>query len=219
MIPGSAVHTRLACPDDLEEIGRLLPDLAVPGFSERFPRRTVADFCRWKYFSNPLGDAAVGVALNDHRVVSLVAGVPKRIFLGAETVVAFELGDFITAPSYRNRGLFSQLLGIVCEEALSRGAALAYVAPNSKSFSIFAGKLSFREVQKIDERRYIVPSGALERKMHIPGRVLRVLGSIVLLACWRYLFRAPLLALAQRRDSARKWMSSGNAPAHSTPSS
>lgn len=145
MIPGSAVHTRLACPDDLEEIGRLLPDLAVPGFSERFPRRTVADFCRWKYFSNPLGDAAVGVALNDHRVVSLVAGVPKRIFLGAETVVAFELGDLITAPSYRNRGS-------------SRNFLASYVKKLS------AGGRRWRTWRRIRNRFPFLPESSLSAK-------------------------------------------------------
>ena len=167
---------RLAGPDDLAEIGYLLPDLAGPYFAERFPGRTVVDFCRWKYFSNPCGDAIVGVAMDGQRVVSLVAGVPKRVKVRSETVVAFELGDFITHPQYRKRGLFSGLIELVCDEATQRGGAFAYVRPNPSSFRLLAPGLSFVEVQKIDARRYVVPSAAIQRKAGIKSKVSRALG-------------------------------------------
>lgn len=170
------VQIRLASTDDLEEIGRLLPDLAGPYFSERFPGQTVADFCRWKYFANPIGDAIVGVATDGKRVVSLVAGVPKRIWVHSQTLLAFELGDFITHPQYRKRGLFSVLIELVCDEATRRGAAFAYVRPNPASFRLLVPELSFLEVQKIDGRRYVVPSAAIHRKLGIAPQVARALG-------------------------------------------
>jgi len=172
----TGVPIRLAIPDDLEEIGRLLPQVAGPQFPERFPNRTVAEFCQWKYFTNPAGDAAVGVAVDGQRVVSLVAGVPKRVKLGSDVVVAFELGDFITDPAYRKRGLFSSLIQMVCEESARRGAALAYVRPNESSFRILTPGLDFIEAQKIDERRHIVPSGLIQRKTGLPPVVPRALG-------------------------------------------
>ena len=93
MLTGAAVEVRLATPDDMEGIGRLLPDFAGPQSPERFPGRTVADFYRWKYYSNLLGHAAVGIATVARHVVSIVAGVPKHVQL-AEIVVAFELGVY-----------------------------------------------------------------------------------------------------------------------------
>ncbi len=170
------VQIRLACTDDLEEIGRLLPDLAGPYFSERFPGRTVAEFCRWKYFGNPIGDAIVGLATDGTRLVSLVSGVPKRVRVNSDTLLAFELGDFITDPQYRKRGLFSNLIELVCKEAARRGGAFAYVRPNPSSFRLLVPALSFLEVQKIDDRRYVVPSTAIHRKLGIAPQVPRALG-------------------------------------------
>ena len=170
------VIVRLARPDDLEAIGRLLPDLAGPLFGERFPGQTVADFCRWKYFGNPAGDAAVGIAVADGEVVSLAAGVPKRVQVGSETVVGFELGDFITAPAFRRRGLFSRLITLVADEAARRGAAFLYVRPNDNSFPILARDLGFSETQRIEIRAYRAPSDVLAQRMRIPEAVARGLG-------------------------------------------
>jgi GNAT superfamily N-acetyltransferase len=168
---------RLAVPGDLEQIALLLPDLAGPDFPERFPNVTAPAFCGWKYFSNPLGTAAVGIATADGRVVSLAAGVPKLIRVGSQTLLAFELGDFITAPAFRKRGLFSTLIRMICEEAKRRGAAFVYVRPNEGSFHILTKDLSFQEVQKLDERRFVAPSVALERKTGVPAALPRRLGA------------------------------------------
>ena len=173
----TTLPTRLAGPDDLEQIGRLLPLVAGPQFPERYPGRTVAEFCRWKYFTNPAGEAAVGVAVDGEKIVSLAAGVPKRVKLGDETVTAYELGDFITDPGYRKRGLFSAVINLVCEEAARRGAAFAYVRPNESSFRILTPGLNFIEARRIDERRFLLPSGLVHRKTGLPSALPRVLGA------------------------------------------
>lgn len=175
-IAGVSQCTRLACPGDLESIGELLPVLGGPLYSERFPGKTSAEFCRWKYFDNPAGPAAVGVALDGDRVVSVVAGTPKRVRLGAENVLAFELGDFITAAEYRKRGFFSSLMNLVCDSARQRGAAFVYVRPNEVSFPILMSRLSFSEPAQLDVRRYVVLSEALQRKFGMPAVIFRSLG-------------------------------------------
>ena len=177
MVTSPAVEMRLALPGDLEQIALLLPDLAGPDFPERFPGVTTAAFCAWKYFSNPLGTAAVGIATADARVVSLAAGVPKLVRVGSQTLLAFELGDFITAPAFRKRGLFSTLIRMICDEAKRRGAAFVYVRPNESSFRILTKDLSFQEIQKLDERRYVAPSAVLERKTGVPAALPRRLGA------------------------------------------
>ena len=176
MLTSSMVDIRLALPQDLEQIALLLPDLAGPLFSERFPESTAASFCAWKYYSNPLGDAAVGIAVADGQVVSLAAAVPKLIQLGSKTLLAFELGDFITALEYRKQGLFSSLIQMICDEAKRRGAAFVYVSPNSSSFRILRKQLSFREVQKLDHRHFVKPSALMERRTGIPASISRRLG-------------------------------------------
>jgi GNAT superfamily N-acetyltransferase len=177
MLTSPAVEMRLAVPGDVEQITLLLPDLAGPDFPERFPNVTAAAFCAWKYFSNPLGTAAVGIATADGRVVSLAAGVPKLVRVGSQTLLAFELGDFITAPAFRKRGLFSTLIRMICDEAKRRGAAFVYVRPNESSFHILTKDLAFQEVQKLDERRFVAPSAVLERKTGVPAALPRRLGA------------------------------------------
>ena len=167
----TSVEIRLAGPQDLKEIGRLLPDVAGALFPERFPGQTAADFCRWKYFMNPIGDAAVGVAVKENRVISVVSATPKRIEVNSEVLLAFELGDFITDSQYRKTGLFSSLIHLVCTEAAKRGAGFVYVRPNEISFPILTKSLSFVEAQKIDARRYVAPSGLIYRKIGLSPKV------------------------------------------------
>lgn len=172
-----AAHVvRLASAQDLPGITQLLPELGGADYRERFPGHACADFIHWKYFANPAGEAAVGVALDGERVVSIVAGTPKRVWLDGDTALAFELGDFITAPDHRGRGLFSALINLVCNAAQERGAAFTYVRPNDVSFPILASRLAFLEPGKIESRRYVALSGAVQRKIGIPAALLRSIG-------------------------------------------
>ena len=169
-------EVRLAAPADLPQIATFLIPLGGEFFAERFPDATAEDFYRWKYFGNPLGEAIVGIATAGSAVVSVVAATPKRIWISGKSVLGYELGDFLTDGNYRKMGLFSRLIELVSSEATARGAALVYVRPNDVSFPILAGKLGFRELQKIDARRYVIPSHTLSRKTRIPAGLLRLSG-------------------------------------------
>jgi len=166
----------LAEEKDLAQIAPFLIPLGGELFGERFPGATAQDFYRWKYFGNPLGNAIVGIAMAGGSVVSVVAATPKRIWISGKTVLGYELGDFLTDENYRKKGLFSQLIDLVCREAGTRGAALAYVRPNDVSFPILVSKLSFHEAQRINARRFIIPSYMLSRKTGIPASLLRLSG-------------------------------------------
>ena len=171
-----ATEIRLAEPTDLDRISAFLPELGGPSFNERHPGKTAQDFYRWKYFANPLGNAIVGIAVAGELVVSLVAAVPKRIWVSGNTVPSYELGDFLTNGNYRGKGLFSQLIELVCGEAAAKGAPLVYVRPNDVSFPILAGRLSFYEAQRLCARRFVVPSFALANATGIPAPLLRGTG-------------------------------------------
>jgi hypothetical protein len=167
---------RLAEPTDLAQIALFLIPLGGELFGERFPDGTPEDFYRWKYFGNPRGDAIVGIATAGGSVVSVVAATPKRIWLSGKAVLAYELGDFLTDGNYRKMGLFSQLIELVSREAVARGSSVVYVRPNDVSFPMLAGKLSFREAQRMDARRFVIPSHTLARKTGIPVSLLRLSG-------------------------------------------
>lgn len=173
---GSRSEVRLARAEDLSGITELLPELGGAPYSERFPGKTCADFIRWKYFANPAGEAAVGVGLDGERVVSIVAGTPKRVWLEGRELLTFELGDFITASDHRGQGLFSALINLVCDVANERGARFVYVRPNDVSFPILASRLSFLEPGKMESRRFVSLSGAVQRKLGFPASLLRGLG-------------------------------------------
>ena len=176
MLTDSTVEFRLASPDDVAAVGPLLLDLGGASFPERFTGKTVSDFCRWKYFANPSGNALVGAAVASGRIVSLVAATPNRVQVGTDIHLAFELGDFITAREHRKQGMFSQLIELVCAEARRRGGSFVYVRPNEISFPILVARLSFVEINNIAERRYFLPSLVIHRKLGIPSALARALG-------------------------------------------
>jgi GNAT superfamily N-acetyltransferase len=173
---------RLAEPADLAQVARFLTALGSELFGEASPNESPQDsYRRWKYFRNPLGEAIAGIAIADNAVVSTVAATPKRILIAGKEIVAYELSDFLTDPSYRKMGLFSQLIELVCREVESRGASLVYVRPNEMSFPILVGKLSFQEVLRMDARRFALPSHIISRKTGIPCGALRFSGVDALL--------------------------------------
>jgi len=167
---------RLACAEDMPNIIELLPELGGDSFSERFPGKSCTDLVRWKYFHNPDGDAAVGVALCGGRVVSIVAGIPQLVRLGKNTVLAFRLGDFITTAEHRKRGLSTALVSLVCDVARERGAAFVYVRPHEAIFRSLLSRLSFVEPEQIEPRRYVELGPLVQRKVGLPASVVRGIG-------------------------------------------
>lgn len=169
--PASVIF-RFAGREDLAAIGDFLRELGGPYFDQkRFPGKSACDFYEWKYFGNRMGKAIVGVAMADSRVVSLVAAMVKPLQVRAGHLIAYELGDFLTARDFRKCGLFSRLVEIVCDETRARGASLVYVQPNDISFPILS-KLGFAEPQQIHQRSYAIPSRLIARRLHVCPKLI-----------------------------------------------
>ena len=169
----------LASKEDLAEIGEFLVDLGGPLFDERFPGATRERFYRWKYYENPAGSAVVAVARardGNSRIVSLAAAAPKRLQCNGETLLVYELGDFLTSPDHRKQGLFSHLIELLCEETARLGAAMVYVRPNENSFPILIKHLGFEEPRQFASRRYVVPSGVLARRTGLSAGLWQSVG-------------------------------------------
>jgi len=162
-----AVECRPALREEFDAVARFLPELGGPAFADRFPGRAVEDFYRWKYLDNPFGEALVAAAFAGKRVVSSAAAIPKRFRVRGESVLAYELGDFLTANDFRRRGLFKKLVVLAVERAAAAGAAFVYSRPNDSSFPILAS-LGFDEWRQIDERSHLVWGAALARKTRLP---------------------------------------------------
>src|ERR1700682_4812814 len=166
------VELRLAGPDDLAGIGEFLQELGGPYFSaNRFPGKSARDYYDWKYFGNRQAKAIVGVAVAGERIVSTVAATVKPLQVAGRRLVAYELGDFLTASDFRGRGLFSQLVQMVCKEAAARGASLVYVQPNEISFPLLM-KLGFAEPRQLHQRHFAMPSSVLARRLRLPAGLI-----------------------------------------------
>ena len=169
--PASVIF-RFAGREDLDAIAEFLRELGGPYFNEkRFPGKSAHDYYEWKYFGNPMGKAVVGVAVADARVVSLVAAMVKPLQVGERRLIAYELGDFLTAGDFRKCGLFSRLVEMICDETKARGASIVYVQPNDISFPLLL-KLGFTEPQQIHQRSYAVPSRLIARRLHVSPKLI-----------------------------------------------
>lgn len=167
-----SVTFRFAEREDLAAIGEFLRDLGDSYFNEkRFPGKSARDFYEWKYFGNPMGDAVVGVAMAGSRVVSMLAAMVKPLQVEGRRVTAYEIGDFLTVPDFRKRGLGSRLTEMLYAEMRTRGAALVYGQPNDVSFPVLM-KLGFEEPQQIHQRSYAVPSRAISRRLHVSPKLI-----------------------------------------------
>jgi hypothetical protein len=165
----ASVELRFAGPEDLGRIGDFLQELGGPYFSQnRFPGKSALDYYHWKYFGNQQGEAVAGIAIAGERIVSTVAATVKPVLVKSRRLIAYELGDFLTATDFRQRGLFSQLVQIVCSETEKRGASLVYVQPNEISFPLLM-KLGFAEPLQIQQRHYARPSSVVARRLHVPA--------------------------------------------------
>ncbi len=168
----ASVEVRFAGPEDLVRIGEFLQELGGPDFNQnRFPGKSAHDYYHWKYFGNRLGKAVVGIAIAGGRIVSTVAATVKPVQVQGRRLICYELGDFLTATDFRQRGLFSQLVQLVCSETAARGASLVYVQPNKISFPLLM-KLGFTEPLQIQQRHYAVPSSVVARRLHVPAGLI-----------------------------------------------
>lgn len=162
---------RLASAADLPHIASFLYELGGPEFRERLGPVSPIPFYRWKYFHNPDGEAIIGLAVTADRVIGTVAATPRAVQTGKQRCRGFVLGDFFVAPPYRRRGLFSQLLQMVTEEAARRGAELLYAQPNAESVRALQ-KQSFRLPAQMQEHWHLIPSTTLAHKLGIPAALI-----------------------------------------------
>jgi GNAT superfamily N-acetyltransferase len=168
LAPSASIELRFAGPENLVRIGDFLLELGGPYFNEkRFPGKTAKDYYAWKYFGNRVAQAVVGIAMAGDRVVSTVAAMIKPLQVGKRQLIAYELGDFLTAADFRRRGLFSQLVEMVCAETAVRGASFVYVQPNDTSFPLLT-KLRFTEPVQIHQRHYPIPTRLMAHRLHVP---------------------------------------------------
>ncbi len=81
---------------------------------------------RWKFF-DPIhhGGTVMAVARDGADVVSQYANIPLTLAEDGRPVPAMVCGDMATAPTYRGRGLISQLARTVYAEVTVSGAALS----------------------------------------------------------------------------------------------
>jgi predicted N-acetyltransferase YhbS len=104
----------------------------------------------WWCFDNPYGGAFAIVRSDDEIAATCYLG-GKRLLIGGQEVVCFEIGETATSPAHQRKGLFSKLVKACSVHAENADAQFIYGTPNSQStpgysklgFSIFESPASW----------------------------------------------------------------------------
>jgi hypothetical protein len=117
-------------------------------FAEVFASAAVSDahldaaFFGWKY-RPPAGEAKLAIAYLDGKMVASSAMVPCRVVTtGGKRALGWQVGDVVTAPEVRGRGLFQGTLQALLAAVKDDEVPFAY--PNARSMQAFV-KIGWRE--------------------------------------------------------------------------
>ncbi len=90
----------------------------------KWSKRTV-NYWRWKYLASPL-DPRVYVALDGGRIIGAFCEIPLSIKLGDEIVGGVYGDDTATDPSYRGRGIYTNLNKFFIDDIIKDGVYFSY---------------------------------------------------------------------------------------------
>ncbi len=103
-------------------------------FASCFGREIGEDYCRWKFDTNPAGEAIRYVAFENAQVVGCVNFIPLRLWIEGEKTIAYQSVDTMVHPELRRQGLFSALTQTALGEMSRRGGLVKVNFPGSESY-------------------------------------------------------------------------------------
>lgn len=131
---------------------------------------------KWRFFENPAGPPIIMIAEAEGMLVGHRVLWPIPITVGLETIAGAQSVDAMTHPSYRRRGIYSQLDVAVRALAARRGLPLLYGFPNDQSYPASVERLGWEHLGNVQTFSRPVRSDAIER---VPP-MLRPLVSVAL---------------------------------------
>lgn len=106
------------------------------------------DFLRWFYLENPFGTGFGSMVHDKESAVSQVCVIPQQMSFNGETRRVGLVVNACTLAQYQRRGLLSENIRLITEEAGRRGFHFLYLFPNPASFGGFI-KNNFSVVQEL----------------------------------------------------------------------
>ena len=83
-------------------------------------------FVRWKYFSNPAGDAILAGAFCNGQLVGSGAMIPENMNVYGQEKLIFKCTDLMTHPDHQRKGLSKKINELLYQETLRMGTPFSY---------------------------------------------------------------------------------------------
>jgi GNAT superfamily N-acetyltransferase len=133
-----------------------------------------------RYLGSTPWPAAVSVIEADGVIVGAQPSYDVPLLVAGTRRMCTILVDVVTHPRYRRRGIFSRVVDHAMTLSQHRGASLALTTPNKASYPGFQKKLDWRLLTTLDcWVRLLRPQAILERRLHVPPWLARILAPLV----------------------------------------
>src|SRR4030042_178440 len=148
------------------------------------------EFWRWKFLNNPVGAGEVWLTEDGDMLIGTTSITPKKMKIREMIVPAAEIGDTFTHPDYQKRGIFTTLVGLSREHALSRGISFIYGTPNNQSLPPYERRCSFAQTPSVEVANMVRPVNMRSVLRTVTkSRVLATVASPFLTMAYALLFR------------------------------
>lgn len=81
---------------------------------------------KWKYFSNPFGNAIVAGAFANNELVAAGALIPELNYFDGNKELLYKFTDLMVNPAHQKRGLANKIIARLNKEAVTNNAGLLY---------------------------------------------------------------------------------------------
>lgn len=116
----------------LEDTANFMNFFAISAYT---PNKNTSAYFKWKIVNNPYLEGYIHLEKENSEVISSLTVTPKRISSFGQVVDAAELGEALTHPDFRRRGLFDKSAKKCTEYALRNKMDIIYGTPNRFSLA------------------------------------------------------------------------------------
>ena len=141
-MPSDSVPT--GAEDGIAVSLRAFDDIVLEGYRNLFPGdpdKTV-DLLKWRFRSNPHGEACFAVASKGGDVVGMIALVPTLLRTPTGNRHGYQAIDTVVHPSGQGRGLFVRM-GRLAQDSAEHGAEILWGFPNANAAPGWYGRLGW----------------------------------------------------------------------------
>jgi GNAT superfamily N-acetyltransferase len=105
------------------------------GGSVYTPTKNKSFYFSWKLRDNPFFKGYIYIERDDQKVVGLMTVTPKQVLAYGQIILAAEIGEALTHPDFRRKGIFTKASKACTDYAISQGCEIIYGTPNRFSLA------------------------------------------------------------------------------------